>query len=250
MTTAKVFLRHPLEFRAFAKFCEEMADIAPAVDAYNDARYGSGVTGSAGRIGADQSETANEVLDPDGNPPTDAAPATAPKRERGQPSPGKKRRTAAEIAEDDAADLADAQPIIDRAEAVAEAKTLAEHAAEQSNISATPEDRQDPENPEPADDEETAAADAADEAAETAAASTGKLTHDSVRDALGKYVNLYGMAAAQEDGPVLIKRVLGDETKGKISDLPDDQAVLAKAIAGVEEMLKKNPFSRSPVSNG
>ncbi len=46
----------------------------------------------------------------------DAAPTAAPKRERGKPSPGKARRTKAEIAEDEAADRADVDSGMDPAE--------------------------------------------------------------------------------------------------------------------------------------
>lgn len=177
------------------------------------------------KLDREETDTSTEVIAAHLAERTDA-----PKRERGQPSPGKARRTKAEIAEDEAA---------------------AAQAAEQPNISVSPEDRQDPDNPEPADDEETAAADAADEAAETAAAKTA-LTLDDVRNALSKYVTTYGMAAAQADGPKLIAKVLGkphdDAAPCKISDLGEDQALLAKAIAGVDEMIAKDPFGRGKVA--
>jgi hypothetical protein len=165
----------------------------------------------------------------------DAAPTA--QRERGKPSPGNARRTKAEIAEDEAADAADAA--VKKAGEETGAIVADKQVEERGNISMSPEDRRDPNNP---DDQQ----DAADEAAETAAGKDAEkpLTLDDVRAALGKYVKAYGMAAAQEDGPILIKKVLGDESKSKISDLPDDQAVLAKAIAGVDEMLEKNPFRR------
>ncbi len=151
--------------------------------------------------------------------------AAATKRERGKASPGSTRRTKAEIAEDEAADAADAaakSPPVER------------------DITNNPENRG-------ADDEATAEQDAADEKAEADAKvdASAPLTHDDVCAAMGKYVKAYGMAAAQADGPILIQRVLGDETKSKISELPDDQAVLAKAVAGVEEMISKNPFKRA-----
>jgi hypothetical protein len=157
---------------------------------------------------------------------------TAKVRERGKPSPGHARRTKAEIAEDDAAIAAE------------QAGTTT---AEVAGIS-TGEDRVDPDNP---DDASVSEQDAADEAAETAAtkqANGGKLTLDDVRKGLGEYVKLYGMAAAQEDGPKLIQKVLGDNTKLKVSDLPDDQAVLAKAVAGTKELCEKNPFKRAKVA--
>lgn len=151
------------------------------------------------------------------------------KRERGKPAPGRGRRTKEEIAEDEEADRQDA------ARAAAGAESGAEVADRQ--ISSAPEDRQDPDNPQ----------DDADEAAETAAvkeASGKALTHDDVRNALGKYVKAYGMAAAQEDGPKVITMMFG-EGKAKVSDVPDTQEDLAKAVAGIEEMLQKNPFNRA-----
>jgi hypothetical protein len=161
-----------------------------------------------------------------------AATADAPTRERGKPAQGKSRRTAEEVAEDKAADEADA------ARAAAGAETGAEVADRQ--ISTSPEDRHDP-------DDVADAADEADEAAETAAAKaeTGnKLTHDDVRNALGAYVKAYGMPAAQEDGPKVITLMFG-EGKSKVSDIPDTQEDLAKAVAGIKEMTTKNPYSRA-----
>lgn len=156
-----------------------------------------------------------------------AAPDEAPKRERGKPSEGRARRTKEEIAEDEAADAADA------AAKTAGEETGAEVADRQ--ISTSPEDRVDAEQ------------DAADEAAETEAAKveTGnKLTHDDVRNALGAYVKAYGMPAAQEDGPAVITLMFG-EGKAKVSDIPDTQEDLAKAVAGIKEMTTKNPYSRA-----
>lgn len=157
---------------------------------------------------------------------------TAPKRERGKPSAGSSRRTKVEIAEDDAADQADAE------RAAAGVETGAEVADRQ--ISTSPEDRHDPNNPDDV-------ADAADEAAETAAvkeAAGNKLTHDDVRNALGAYVKAYGMPAAQEDGPKVITLMFG-EGKTKVSDIPDTQDDLSKAVAGIKEMTTKNPYSRA-----
>lgn len=157
---------------------------------------------------------------------------TAPKRERGKPSAGSARRTKAEIAEDEAAEQADA------ARAAAGAETGAEVADRQ--ISTSPEDRHDPNNPDDV-------ADAADEAAETAAvkeAAGNTLTHDDVRNALGAYVKAYGMPAAQEDGPAVITLMFG-EGKAKVSDIPNTQEALAKAVAGIKEMTTKNPYSRA-----
>ena len=148
----------------------------------------------------------------------DAA-AEPSKRERGKPAPGRARRTKEEIAEDEAADKADAAA----AEPVA-------------NIS-TGEERIDPTTA------EDAAQDAADEAAEVEATKAPELSHDDVRAALTKYLNAYGTPAAMEDGPKVLALMFGAEVT-KVSQVPADQASLAKAVAGIEEMLTKNPFAR------
>lgn len=96
----------------------------------------------------------------------------------------------------------------------------------------------------PEDDAATIAQDAADEAAETEATKTA-LTLDDVRNALGGYVNLFGLEAAMLDGPVVITKVCG-EGKVKVSDVPEDK--IAAVIAGVQEMITKNPFARAKVA--
>lgn len=151
----------------------------------------------------------------------DAAAEEQPVRERGKPAPGKARRTKEEIAEDEAADKADAE---------------AAAGAEKPAIS-TGEERIDPTS------EADAAQDAADEQAEVEQTATAKLTHDDVRAALKKYLDAYGTAAAMEDGPKVLTMLFG-EGKVKVSDVPEDQEALQKAIAGIEEMRSKNPFSR------
>lgn len=147
--------------------------------------------------------------------------AEAPKRERGKPAPGKARRTKEEIAEDEPADAAEATATATEAP---------------SNIS-TGEDRIDPATA------EDAAQDAADEAAEAEVVKPKELTHDDVRAALQKYVTRFGMAAAMEDGPKVFTMLFGDEVV-KVSAVPSDQDSLGKAVAGIEEMLTKNPFKR------
>jgi len=149
----------------------------------------------------------------------------APKRERGKASPGRSRRTKEEIAEDEAADAADA------------AKAAP---ATAPNISAAPENRIDPAS---AADE---AQDAADEAAEAEATKPAVLTHDDVRAALKRYVDGYGMAAALEDGPKVLGMLFGAGVS-KVSEVPDTQDALGKAVAGIQEMLTKNPFKREAV---
>lgn len=104
------------------------------------------------------------------------------------------------------------------------------------------------ERADPQDTTETEAQDTVDEHAETE--TTEKLSHDSVRAALGSYVKKFGMPAAQEDGPKLLAKALGDKpdkSTWKISDIPDDQAKLKAVLDGINEMLTKNPFKREPV---
>lgn len=137
----------------------------------------------------------------------------APKRERGKPAPGRARRTKEEIAEDEAADAADA--------------------AAPQNIQ-TGGERVNPEE---------AAQDAADEAAEDAANREPEkpLTLDDVKNAVGLYITKFGEGdfekgrqIASEDGPGLFVDVLGappkDEPFWKFSILPTDQDKLAAMV--------------------
>lgn len=102
----------------------------------------------------------------------------------------------------------------------------------------------------PEDKPETETQDNADEAGDKAKGEPEKLTHDSIRTALGAYVKKFGMAFAQEDGPKVITLALGardpkDATVNwKISDIPDTQDALKKVLEGVVEMTTKNPFKR------
>ena len=142
------------------------------------------------------------------------APVVAPKRERGKPSPGKTRRTKEGIAEDEAADAAEASAVAEPVAAIS-----------------TGEERIDPTNP------EDAAQDAADEAAEVAATRKPDLTHDDVRQALGAYVKAFGMPAAMEDGPKLIGFP-------KVSDIPAEQEPLGAAVQAITAAIEANPFGR------
>lgn len=162
--------------------------------------------------------------------PNDFTPEAA-KRERGKPSPGKARRTKEEIAEDEAADATDA---------------AAAPVEEPKPAISTGEERIDPTNP------EDAAQDAADEAAEAEATKPAELTHDDVREVLRSYQKAYGELAVMQDGPKVIELMFQGvaapakpESGWKVSDIPSDQASLAKAVAGAKEMLEKNPFKRA-----
>ena len=152
--------------------------------------------------------------------------SAAPIRKRGEPSPGKKRRTAAEVAEDEAAEAAETK----------------------QNIS-TGEARVDPENPEADDSEADAAQDAADEAAEVEAHRDPEkpLTIDDVKAVVMAYAEKYGMPAAQSDGPRIFVEALGAPPKGeefwKFSILPvDDQEKIRKVISIWQRATTENPF--------
>lgn len=125
-----------------------------------------------------------------------------------------------------------------KAEIEAEKAAAAPAPGPTANIS-TGEERIDPAT------EAEQAQDAADEAAEVAAQPVKELTHDDVRAALKAYMDFYGQAATMEDGPKVFKMLFGDKA-AKVSDIPNDQASLQKAIDGVNEMRVKNPFNREP----
>lgn len=156
----------------------------------------------------------------------------APKRERGKPSPGRARRTKEEIAEDEAADAADAA---------------------QANIS-TGEARVDPANPEPEDSAEDQAQDAIDEAEEVEAARdpVKPLTNDDLKAEMTAYVQRFGIPAVQEDGAKIFRAGLGEppagETAWRLSLVGDDQERLVKAVAAWKAALAENPFKRASVA--
>lgn len=93
---------------------------------------------------------------------------------------------------------------------------------------------------------EVKAQDEADEAAESVV-STTPASRDGVRAALGKYVQKFGAVAVEADAPALFKLVFPDVSVSRISEIPDTEEAFAKAIAGIEEMLAKNPYNRTPV---
>lgn len=284
MTTLNVELSYtrPSVLRVLSRAMAEIADLNEA-----ELSIGSPVLGNVRMSDEDYSEQKAEAIAATegalpvniGRPATaeeaatvtESAVAESPKRERGKPAPGKARRTKEEIAEDEAADAAEAASaparVADderqskimaagRAAVDADASAAGKHAsdcathnmpakpngpcdcgAEPKPAISTGEERIDPTTA------EDAAQDAEDEAAEAAAHATTTLTHDDVRAALKKYVDAYGMPAAMEDGPKVFKMLFGDNAV-KVSDVPTDQASLQKAIDGIGEMLAKNPFKR------
>ena len=120
-------------------------------------------------------------------------------------------------------------------------------AAEAPQIS-TGEERVGPEDDIEEIDEETAAQDKVDEVAEAEAKAdpSRPLTHDDIRNLLGEYVRVYGMPAAQSDGPVVIGELWPG--KSKISDIPADQDELRRAIDAFEAMMSSNRFGRKAVA--
>ena len=151
------------------------------------------------------------------------------KRERGKPSPGRARRTKEEIAEDEAADKADAEAI------EAETQAMADKATGVAAIS-TGEARVDPDNP------EDVAQDEADEAADAAVSNGGKLTHDNLRDVMATYVKAYGLPAAQEDVPKVFAGLFGEGVV-KVSQVPEDR--IADAIEAVKKAGRENTYGRT-----
>jgi hypothetical protein len=153
-------------------------------------------------------------------------PTTAIARERGKPAPGRARRTKEEIAEDDAADAAEA-------------------AASKPSIS-TGEERVDP--------AEVEAQDKADEKAEVEATrkEDKPLTIDDVKALLNGYVQKFGLPATQEDGPLIFKEALGEPPAGepywKLSLLNDaSQEALGKVVSTWKKAIELNPLKRTAV---
>lgn len=167
-----------------------------------------------------------------------------PVRERGKPSPGRARRTKEEIAEDEAFERAEAD-----AKARAEGENLdgSERRETQANISASPEDRKDPENPAD-DDEATAAQDEADEAAEAEAAKQpdAPMTIEDLRAVVGPYQAKYGMENAALDLPPIWKGICGEDC-AKMSMIPDDK--IAEVVAAIKKAYDTNQFGREVVKS-
>ena len=139
-----------------------------------------------------------------------------PVRERGKPSPGKARRTKEEIAEDEAADKADAEL----------------RAAGEETDAIVPDKHVE------TDDDATAEQDAADEAAETDAEAK-ELTLDDLRKAVGVYAHKFGVAAASED----IRDIIGFP----MIECPEDK--LADSIAKVQNAVRLNPKGRDVLNS-
>lgn len=170
------------------------------------------------------------------------------KRERGKPSPGKKRRTAEEVAEDEAAE----QTTAETAEIVHEA---VEYTAPETPAISTGEARVGPED-EP---EEDQIQDIADEHAEVAAntPADSPATLDDVRSVMGAYMQAYGAPAVQQDGQKIVTDILGPvpagvlDTQGNqatawaMSKFPEDK--YPQIVAAFKAAIEANPFGRARV---
>lgn len=246
----KLDLYHPYELEAFAAFS---AAVAAGKAAY-DAAQPKDNFGLAGLINRAQDSTwrvGGAVGGPVAEVQVDEATQTAEPEPVATPAPAEKK-TRSRKAKDAPAvsvssvDIGGQTDIEDAIAATAALKEFNEKGgstlAEVKAAISAGEERIGPE-----DSPEVVAQDEADEKAESDAARDPEkpLTLDDVRSALGEYVRVYGMAAAQEDGPKVITLVCG-EGKVKVSDVPDDK--VAAVVSGVKEMSEKNPFKREKVA--
>jgi hypothetical protein len=146
----------------------------------------------------------------------DGSVSAEPKRERGKPSPGKARRTKEEIAEDEAADKADAENIVDES-------------GESSGMSiSSGEERINPEEE---------AQDAADEAAETER-NGGLQPRERLRKALGSLGIKAGVEAVKPGGLIgmTIDQVPEDQIEAMIAKIDAAKAAPAEEKAKEPEV--------------
>lgn len=151
----------------------------------------------------------------------------APTRERGKPSPGAKRRTKEEVAEDLAAEKAEL-------EAASTGQGISS-GAERVN---------------PEDSEADQAQDAEDEAAEVEATRTEALTLDDVKNAAMSYAQTFGMPATQEDGQKIMAKAFGEPPAGEKGwTIPMLKTVeqFETAVKFWTAAVNENPFKRTPV---
>lgn len=225
---------------------EVVREILALVDFENNdrARGRTAAPTTATRPAASEPAAATETVSQTPVEETTVADTTAgPFRQFGKAPEGKSRRTKEEIAEDDAvAALAEKAgvptdkleaAISDRGHAavMAEIQNHLDAQGDQPNISASPEDRRNPDDPQ----------DAADEKAEADAGHDGdNVTIDDLREAMNAFVEKKGMPEAQKSGPGIFEGALGKPPAGhdfwRLSLLMDaDQKTLRKAIAAWTE---------------
>lgn len=238
----KLDLYHPYELEAFAAFSAAVAAGKAAYDAAQP-KDTFGLAGLVGGIERAQGvwKTAEPAEAPDASHITTqenssvATPAPAEKKTRGRKP---KDAPAVSIPSTDSGVQTDIETAI--AAGKAYDATVAQQVDDNGKAAiSTGNERVGPE-----DSAAVSEQDAADEAAETAATKTG-VTLDDIRDALKVYSTAYGLEAVMTDGPKVITLVCGDGAV-KVSDVPDDK--IAAVIAGVKEMVEKNPFSRQKVA--
>ena len=148
-------------------------------------------------------------------------------REPGKPKLGCKRRTNAEIAEDEAYFAALAQREGEKADSGSSDNietAVSQEAYQTDEMRALA--------------EQAKAQDRADEARETAATKTG-LTHDDVRHAAGAYAKAHGMPAAIKNVPVILGCA--------IIDVPDTQEALADAVRKLTIATEAPTVTSAPV---
>ena len=181
----------------------------------------------------------------------------APKREPGQPSPGHRRRTKAEIAEDEAyfAKQGSMKPSDETTHtAQTEEPEMVSDVVELESIFA--------ERPEPltlADvqpifDLAAAAQDAADEARETAALKGDKLTLDDLRKAIGAYQKTHGFAAMTKNIPEIlgcpVHQVKDEDLADAIRkvEIATAAPTITSAPAVAEHIAENKPVETAPVA--
>lgn len=195
---------------AFGDFCKALAAAQKAEEKEKLAYYD---TAMPKILGGATSQPAEGALLHDVPVPAedDGSIPASPKRERGKPAPGRARRTKEEIAEDEAADKADAASGIGLGISSGEERVG------------------------PEDGPEVQAQDAADEQAEVDANRDAEapLTIEDLKMAMSEYVTKFDMGAAQEDGVNIFGDALGKPPGG------EQFWKMSIAAAAGQETLKK-----------
>ena len=171
-----------------------------------------GLAPTAGQPTVIQGDTTHDFPEPPPPPSGHMASEFGGWRKIGEPSPGRKRRTKQEMAEDDAwsAEQAAQDGRLEEFQAISagEARVDPAQAAEQAAIDAQ---------------------DAADEAAESTRLE-GELTHDDLRHAIGDLTGVIGVAKAAK----LTKEILGCG----VEKVPATQEALAQAVAAIRAAIE------------
>ena len=163
-------------------------------------------------------------------------------REPGKPAPGHRRRTNAEIAEDEAYFAAQAKTgTVSDASHAAEGASIFGDAGGSSDsyataVSANPADT---------------AQDAADEAAEAAASKTDALTLDDLRNAAGAYQKAHGPLAAIKNIPIILGKPLTEHAPQEIEEAIRKIRIATEAPAVtsapvVQQHIEENKPAASP----